>query len=95
MAFFVYILLCNDQTYYVGHTDNLEERIGQHISGNYCRYTAKRLPFTVVFVQDFATRSEALEMERRIKKWRRDKKEALINQSWEKLRLLSKKSFQK
>lgn len=33
MAFFVYILLCNYQTYYVGHTDSLEERIGQHISG--------------------------------------------------------------
>lgn len=93
MAFFVYILKCNDQSYYVGHTDNIETRIGQHYTGNYCSYTATRRPFEVVFCQDFASRSEALEMERKIKKWSRIKKEALIAQNWELLKKSSKKIF--
>jgi predicted GIY-YIG superfamily endonuclease len=93
MAFFVYILKCNDQSYYVGHTDNIEERIAQHHVGNYCEYTTRRRPFEVVFCQDFASRGEALEMEIRIKNWSRIKKEALINQNWELLVSSSKKKF--
>jgi putative endonuclease len=28
MTFWVYILRCSDNSYYTGHTDNLEKRIG-------------------------------------------------------------------
>ena len=34
--FWVYILHCTDGSYYTGHTDNLEMRIGQHQTGE-CR----------------------------------------------------------
>ncbi len=30
MSFWVYILRCADSSYYTGHTDNLEKRIGEH-----------------------------------------------------------------
>lgn len=30
MSFWVYMLRCADQSYYVGHTDELEKRILQH-----------------------------------------------------------------
>jgi putative endonuclease len=72
--FYVYILKCNDGSYYAGHTDNIEARISQHKQGliKNC-YTITRLPITVVFVQTFANRNEAFHAERKIKGWTRQK----------------------
>ncbi|KTD57561.1 GIY-YIG nuclease family protein [Legionella shakespearei] len=84
--FWVYILGCNDKSYYTGHTDNLENRLYQHhnrmISG--C-YTATRLPVTLLYTASFPTRMEALAAENQIKGWSRKKKEALIKENWEEL----------
>jgi predicted GIY-YIG superfamily endonuclease len=91
--FYVYILKCNDASYYVGHTDNIEKRIAEHNSNEYKSYTSKRLPIEVVFVQLFGSRDEALSAERQIKKWNRQKKEALIEENFSKLSLLAKKNF--
>ncbi|MEN3110565.1 GIY-YIG nuclease family protein [Uliginosibacterium paludis] len=33
MAFYVYVLKCADGSYYTGHTDDLEVRMQQHMSG--------------------------------------------------------------
>ena len=90
MAFYAYILHCADGSYYTGHTDNLEARIGGHQSGQIEGYTRKRRPVELVWSQDFPTRIEALETERRIKGWSRAKKEALIADDWELLSLLAR-----
>ncbi|MGL4314444.1 MAG: GIY-YIG nuclease family protein [Sphingomonas sp.] len=82
MAFWTYILQCCDGSFYTGHTDDLDRRMAQHATGGYCDYTAKRQPVTLVWSQDFPTRLEALEAERRIKPWSRAKKEALIAGDW-------------
>ena len=67
--FYVYILLCKDGSFYVGHTDDIEARISAHEVRHYPKcYTASRLPIKVVFVQEFGSRIEALEAERQIKK---------------------------
>jgi UDP-N-acetylmuramate dehydrogenase len=89
LPFYVYILQCADGVYYVGHTDNIEKRISMHNQGQVSNFTQKRLPVEVVFVEEFATRAEAIEMEQRIKGWSRKKKEALIEQNWEELIRLS------
>ncbi len=89
MAFFVYILLCNDKSYYVGHTENMEQRIADHMAQKHSGYTADRLPVQVVYCQDFGSRDEALIAERQIKGWRRSKKEALINNDWQTIKELS------
>ncbi len=91
--FYVYILKCNDNSYYIGHTDDIEKRIAEHNSNAYDCYTSTRLPIEVVFVQTFGTRAEALDSERQLKKWSRKKKEALIEQNWSQLSLLGKKKF--
>jgi len=91
--FYVYILKCNDTSYYVGHTDNIEKRIAEHNSNEYKCYTSKRLPVEVVFVQPFGSRDEAFNAERQIKKWNRQKKEVLIEENFTKLSLLAKKNF--
>jgi putative endonuclease len=91
MAFWVYILRCADSSYYTGHTDNLEKRIGEHTTGAITGcYTFKRRPLELVFSQDCATREEALASERQIKGWSRKKKEAMIRGDWAEVSRLAK-----
>jgi predicted GIY-YIG superfamily endonuclease len=83
MAFYAYLLRCNDGSYYAGHTDDLEHRIAQHVSGALGGYTAKRRPIVLVWSDSFQTRDDAFAVERKIKGWSRAKKEALIAGDWE------------
>jgi predicted GIY-YIG superfamily endonuclease len=82
MSFWVYILRCADNSYYTGHTDNLEDRLAKHKSGEIEGYTSTRLPVRLVFSEEFPTREEALGCEFQIKGWSRKKKEALIRGDW-------------
>ena len=91
MVFWAYLLRCKDGSYYTGHTDQLDARIGAHQSGAYEGYTKTRRPVTLVLAQDFPTRLEALEAERRIKGWSRAKKLALIRADWPLISELAKK----
>jgi tRNA/rRNA methyltransferase len=89
--FYVYILRCSDDSYYTGHTDNIENRLVEHQSSNNFSYTASRLPIDLVFLQEFMTRDEAINAEHQIKRWSRNKKIALINGKWDDLKRLSRK----
>ena len=82
MSFWVYVLRCVDDSYYTGHTVNLEKRLAEHQSGICDGYTSARLPVTLVFSQEFSTRLEALICERQIKGWGRKKKESMIRGDW-------------
>src|SRR3546814_12574991 len=74
-------------------TDNLEQRIAQHQSGEIAGYTQKRRPVSLVWQQDFGTRDEALSAEQQIKGWSRKQKEALIAADWDMISQLASKSF--
>ena len=91
MVFYVYILRCADGSYYTGHTDDIEARMHLHVTGaiKSC-YTASRLPVEMVFLQEFATREEALSAELRIKGWSRAKKEAMMRADWGEVSRLSR-----
>ena len=56
MSFWVYILRCADESYYTGHTDDLEKRIGEHERDEVKGYTFTRLPVALVFSQEFPSR---------------------------------------
>jgi predicted GIY-YIG superfamily endonuclease len=90
MAFWVYMLRSRDGSYYTGHTDDLERRIAEHDCGTIPCYTHDRRPLHMMFSQDFATREEALAMERRLKGWSRAKKEPLIDGDWEMINRLGR-----
>lgn len=90
-SYYVYILLCNDGSYYTGVTNNLDERLAQHHSGYATSsYTFKRRPLTLKFSQQFHDINQAIALEKQIKGWSRKKKEAFINKQWELLKALSK-----
>lgn len=93
MSFHTYLLRCRDGSYYIGHTDALEQRIAQHQSGDIPGYTQNRRPVELLWSQDFGSRDEAIAAELRIKGWSRAKKEALIAGDWNLLSQLSRKSF--
>ncbi|NTW33107.1 MAG: GIY-YIG nuclease family protein [Bacteroidetes bacterium] len=83
----VYILQCSDNSYYTGVTNNLERRLSEHNSvyGENC-YTCSRRPVRLMWFENFQTPMQAILIEKKIKRWTRKKKEALINGDWNKLR---------
>jgi predicted GIY-YIG superfamily endonuclease len=50
--FWMYMLRCCDESFYIGHTDNLEQRLVQHAQGAVrdC-YTYWRRPVSLAFSQ--------------------------------------------
>jgi len=79
MAYYVYMLLCEDGSYYTGYTKNVESRFRQHKEGIGSRYTRIHKPKKVVYVEKFSTRGEALHREKAIKSLTHKKKQTLIN----------------
>ena len=67
MSYFVYILRSQkDGSYYVGSTQDLDERIQRHNEGR-CLYTKARKPWSLVYFQEYQDRAKALKREREIK----------------------------
>jgi putative endonuclease len=89
-TYYVYILKCNDDSYYVGVTDNIERRLSEHNEGyNKKAYTYRRRPVKLAFVSEFSEPGVAIEAEKQIKGWSRRKKIALINSNWRDLKRFS------
>lgn len=90
MAFSLYILECGDGSLYIGHTDDLDRRLTQHNQSQYSAYTARRKPLKLAHVEEFASREEALVMERKLKGWSRAKKDAYMAGDWRRVSRLAK-----
>ena len=75
-----YILECADGSFYVGSTIDLERRISQHNLGEGASYTKprRRRPVRLAWAADFARVDDAFFYEKRIRKWSRAKRIALI-----------------
>jgi putative endonuclease len=64
-------------------------RIAQHNAGTFGGYTVTRRPVTLVFSQWFERITDAIENERKLKKWSRAKKEAFVRSDFAALQRLS------
>lgn len=84
---YVYILECSDGTFYTGSTKDIDLRFNQHQNGIGAKYTARRLPVKLMYVEEFTLIKDAFYKEKQIQGWSRKKKLALINK---KLEYLSK-----
>jgi len=91
MTFWTYMLHCRGGYYYVGHTDDLERRMGEHQSGLVRGFASDHHPATLVWSETFPSRIEAIEAERRLKGWGQAKKRALIRGDWSLVSDLAKK----
>ncbi len=64
---------------FTGITNNLERRVQEHKTGTIESSFSKRYKlYKLVWFQEFDSPDTAIEMEKRIKGWRREKKMALI-----------------
>ena len=73
MPYYVYIIqTLIDGTYYVGSTQNVDERVTRH-NQRRSKYTKGRGPWELVYTEEFADRSSAMKREKEIKS--RKKKE--------------------
>ncbi len=89
LKWYVYILECENGTFYTGLTDNLQRRFSEHASGKGGNYTERNRPEEMLYYETFDTRTSAEKREKQIKRWTRDKKNALIQGNIDKLRGLS------
>ena len=71
---FVYILLCADNSLYTGASNDPEGRFEQHKSGKGSKYTRSHKPLKIIYQEQLPTKSEALKREIEIKSWSRNKK---------------------
>ena len=76
--YFVYLLLCKDNSIYTGITNDLERRLEQHKTGTASRYTRARGVRRLLYSEKQPGRSEALKREAQIKRLPREKKLDLI-----------------
>jgi len=79
MNWYVYIILCSDNSLYTGCTTDIERRFHQHATGNGAKYFRGRHPLQVVYLEDGHSRSSAATRETLIKNMKRAEKEMLVN----------------
>src|SRR5258705_9014152 len=93
MGAFVYMLRCADGSFYVGSAtgDDLTLRIAQHEAGTFEGYTSLRRPVALVWSEHFDRITDAIAVERKIKRWSRAKKKALIRSDWTDIGRLSQR----
>ena len=86
--YYVYILASKSRVLYVGVTNDLGVRIRQHRSGVFGGFTTDYKIHRLVWYQSFQWVQAAIAREKQIKRWRREKKVALVeleNPTWEDL----------
>ena len=88
---YMYILECSDRSLYVGSTRNLELRLRQHNQGLGSVYTRNRLPVKPLYFERYHRVVDAFGREKQVQGWSRAKRLALVNETPEKLRPLSRK----
>ena len=87
--YFVYILRCQNTSYYVGSSKDLSRRITEHRAGHGCESTSIRKFDRLVYFETYSSKEEALCREKQLKGWSRKKKEALITNNLSKVKSLS------
>lgn len=77
--YYTYILLTENNTLYCGYTDDVEKRFQAHLEGKGAKYTRANKPIKIVYQKEFASKSEAMKEEARIKKLKHKEKFKLFN----------------
>jgi putative endonuclease len=88
IEFYVYILASKSGVLYTGMTNDLKRRVWEHKQKQVPGFTAKYNVTLLMWYEAFPTAIQAIEMEKRIKVWKREKKIALIesmNRTWKDL----------
>ncbi|HVI31385.1 GIY-YIG nuclease family protein [Phenylobacterium sp.] len=81
-TYWVYILSSRRHgTIYVGVTNSLERRVAEHKAGQVSGFTSRYGVDRLVWFRGFGEVTEAIAFEKKLKRWRRDWKVALIEEA--------------
>lgn len=86
--FYVYIMSNDAGITYVGMTNDIARRVGEHKRGGLPGFSRKYETHKLVFYEEFQYVEDAIMREKQIKSWRKEKKRALIrelNPKWDDL----------
>jgi len=89
-VYYVYILRCTDDSFYVGSAQNLDSRVKAHNDGRGAAHTFKHRPVHLVYSETFDSEIQAVTQERQLKRWSRGKKQALVEGNIRRLKRLGK-----
>jgi len=81
-TWYVYIIECEDGTFYTGMSSDPHSRFEQHKRGVGGKYTAKHGAKKLVYVEEFDDYDEVRQREKQIKDWSQVKKRKLISGEW-------------
>lgn len=71
---FVYVILCEDGSFYTGMAKNVEARFKMHQKGRGARYTKIYKPVKILYSEQFEERIDAIHREIQIKTWSKSRK---------------------
>ena len=66
-VFYVYAIRCDDNSIYIGHTDNLARRWEEHLAGQGAEWTKQHKPIQIVHYEEYSSRQEATDREKWLK----------------------------
>lgn len=81
MDWCVYIIETDDHFYYTGITTDIDRRFEQHSSGTGAKFFNLHTPLKIIYREEGHTRSSASKREAEIKKFTKNNKIKLINNS--------------
>ncbi len=78
-SYFVYLLASRSRNLYTGITNNLGRRVWEHKQGLVPGFTKKYRVHRLVYFETYPAVKRAIDREKEIKSWRREKKVKLVN----------------
>ena len=78
MPYYVYIILCDNGSFYTGYTKDVDQRLKLHANGRGAKYTRMHKPKKIAYIESYEQRALAMRREKTIKKLNHKQKQALI-----------------
>jgi len=79
LPYYIYVLLCEDGSYYTWYAKDIDLRVQQHWRGVGAKYTKLHKPKKLVYTEEFETVGEAMKREREIKQLSHEEKYRLVS----------------
>ena len=76
--YYTYILKCEDDSYYIGYSNDPQKRFEKHKAGKGAKYTRSHKPVSIEITIPFETKSEAMKAEYQLKQFSHIEKSAII-----------------
>ena len=75
---FVYILICDQEIFYVGTTSSIVKRYKQH-QKKVSFFTKKFSELKLIYCEEYKSKTEAIKREKQLKGWSKAKKQLLLD----------------